>query len=622
MKIKISPFLWHLLLCAVLLGASPAYAYEDADAALGLSENPGTGKPRFPYPISTIVESVTVLNADDISRLNAHTLAEILQTVPGVQLLQMQTPGSRAAFSVSGSHSRHILVLIDGVAQNLLGAEESAELGMIPAQYIERVEIIKGPASTAWGTAIGGVVNVTTKSPDPEKRIGGLASGSYGTKATSDSQAEVSGTLERFGYYLNGGRLHSQGLLPGNNIDFNHAYGKFTYSLPVGGSLTAALDYRDGDRGVRQFEASPGLLESDTESSRYLTGVLRGQFQLSSQLSAELNGNLGRRQARQTSDIAVLTPSTVFNAGNRDDYGSLNGSVAWRDSRASLIAGIAYQHDDVTDNEPVMQFDFLNFHKRLDRYSTYLNGSYAVGPLTILPGIRFENTNHRDNSLAYNLGATLRLSENNLFRLYAGRGHGLPVLNFQNGFEDIWTVQAGLELGEIKYLWLKGSCFYSDTWHIESPNVPADYPASPITTSLSAQKGTGFELEAQTVPLYGVYLKGGYTYTDVRDKQTNARADFIPINSLKLAINYDHADIGLRSTLACNYVTWPGTTGNQVVDDSFIWDLHLSQKLRPQQELSPEVYLSVHNLFNGAQYIDDFQRNAPRWVEAGLRLRF
>ncbi len=125
-------------------------------------------------PISKIAENTTVITAEQIALLNAHTLADVLQTVPGVQLDVLQTPGGFTDFNIQGSFTgySHILVLIDGVQQN----NQVQGMGfpnLIPVQQIERVEIIKGAASGSWGQALGGVVNVVTKSPDSISTIGG-----------------------------------------------------------------------------------------------------------------------------------------------------------------------------------------------------------------------------------------------------------------------------------------------------------------------------------------------------------------------------------------------------------------------------------------------------------------
>jgi vitamin B12 transporter len=53
-----------------------------------------------------------------------------------------------------------------------------------------------------------------------------------------------------------------------------------------------------------------------------------------------------------------------------------------------------------------------------------------------------------------------------------------------------------------------------------------------------------------------------------------------------------------------------------------IWNLHLTQKIYPDKELSPEVFFSGHNLFNGSQYWDNWYINASRWIEGGVRFKF
>ena len=115
------------------------------------------------------------------------------------------------------------------------------------------MEIVKGAASTTWGNALGGVVNVITKSPQAERPFSGMVSGSLGKRTTADSRAELSGTLNRFGYYLTGGNLRSDGLLPNNMVDKNSVYGKLRYELPVRGWLTLTTLYTKDSNGVLAF---------------------------------------------------------------------------------------------------------------------------------------------------------------------------------------------------------------------------------------------------------------------------------------------------------------------------------------------------------------------------------
>ena len=109
-----------LLLAFLLKGFEPAFAEDNSLETLGFidpSRESVVTTSRFPRPISQIAENISIITAADIARLNAHTLAEVLQTVPGIQIEQIQTPGSAAWFSINGALGTHVQVLIDGTSQ-------------------------------------------------------------------------------------------------------------------------------------------------------------------------------------------------------------------------------------------------------------------------------------------------------------------------------------------------------------------------------------------------------------------------------------------------------------------------------------------------------------------------
>ena len=177
-SVKLLPYS-HIFLTLLTLGmTAPAWglAEEAGDDLQPMGFDTGVpiaSTPRSPRPTSKIAENVTVITAREIAFLNAHTLAELLQTVPGIQLDKTgRTPGMFEFVTIQGANSQHLLVVVDGISQNEAG-ENMADLGAIPLQQIERVEIIKGGASAAWGQALGGVVDIITKSPNSDKPFSG-----------------------------------------------------------------------------------------------------------------------------------------------------------------------------------------------------------------------------------------------------------------------------------------------------------------------------------------------------------------------------------------------------------------------------------------------------------------
>ncbi len=564
--------------------------------------------PRLPRPTSRIAENVTVLTSDDIIRINAHTLADVLNTVPGIQVETVRTPGSNTFFSIQGILNTHILVLMDGVPLNN-HFENDPEIGLFPVQQIERIEIVKGAASAAWGEALGGVVNVITKSPDPDRPFAGMASASFGERFTTDLRGEASGTIKRFGYYLSGGNLHSDGLLPGNRVNFNNAYGKFVYDLPDRGTISVGTSFRDAFRGI---EESSLLDYRDTNAITLGHSFLNFTYPLNERLSLEFNARESRNDS--TTTLGAITVPDNFGGIMDESLRGANAKLVWDDDVYSLVGGIEYDHVDtrLTNFSNSVPTDQLSM--AVDRWGAYANGSVSIGSLTILPGIRFDHTGFAGDYLSYTLGATYSLTDKTVLRAYGARGYGLPLISLAHGPQKVWTVQAGVETSEVPYLWLKGTLFYNDIWNLDKRTRTDDRFPEVIKQ--------GFELEAKTVPLYGVSLAGGFTFTDSRDRETNNRLEETPSEQAKLALNYDNSALGLRGALTGNYVWWNSPANREGKYSGIIWDLHLTRKLCPKSDLSPELFFSAHNLFNGSQYIHSLYKNSPRWFEGGVRFRF
>jgi len=119
---------------------------------------------RHPKPISQVAENITVVTAREIEEMNAHTVAEVLNRIPGLFInfnQGIESFGSTSLIHIQGSEQRHVLVVVDGVRWNFL-SEGAAETNSIPVGIIERIEVIKGPASSAWGSSLGGVINIIT----------------------------------------------------------------------------------------------------------------------------------------------------------------------------------------------------------------------------------------------------------------------------------------------------------------------------------------------------------------------------------------------------------------------------------------------------------------------------
>jgi len=615
------------ILHVMLLGFTPLHAGATDVSAdlfpLGISANDSiiVTTSRIPRPISKVAENVTVITAEQIAVLNAHTLADVLQTVPGIQLQYTRTPGNVPVFNLQGKWSGNVQLLLDGVPQSEL-ANNFKDPGSIPAHYIERIEIIKGAASAAWGPALAGVVNVITKSPAPERKFGGSAFASYGERGTSDLQLEATGTLDRFGYYLSGNTLHSRGHLLNNGVNNRNLFGKFTHDLPGNGLLTLGLDYRDTDRDT-VATPDPSLDYRENITNEYFTGYLSLTQSLGEKLSLDL---LYREWHQNMRNVQRNFSSTGYWAVGNNTQSVRGGSarLSWGDSLRSLVGGAEYEHARISlHNDYDSDWDLVldtpdDQFKRMDRYGIFANGSWTIGDLTILPGIRYDRVSVTTDNLSYTLGATYQLTDSTTLRAYYADAYSLPFALMAEEVQTVNTLQAGFESTAIPHLWLKGTFF-----HNLEKNLKIDFSSVRNTVFTVKYKRQGGELELKTTPLYGFSLGGGYTYTGLTNEYTGEEIRNYPKNQAKIALNYSSSDMGLKGILTGNYVWWNGADGWYGHYTPVIWDISLTQKLLPKSDMSPELFFSGHNLFNGTQhYLDTVYNNTRRWIEGGVRFRF
>ena len=596
-----------LLLLCLTIWLAPALAFGEGDEdTLNLfdawQESFSTAG-RAPKPLSQTAENVTVITAREIELLNAHTLADILETIPGIQIQQLSSPGSVAYTLIQSSRFNHVTVLLDGAPINELG-DHFSNISAIPAQIIERIEIVKGAASSAWGQAMGGVVNVITKTAE-QRLLGGSVSASIGERTTANSRAEISGTSGRMGYYLSTGYLGSNGIPPNTQLPVhsNTTYAKLTYALPDQGEVRASFDYSHANRG-NTF--SPSILDNrQDQQATNLFATLALNKPLSQSLTLDL---LARHTThRQTNIDTLISSDTISSTLSRSLISGIDTRLTWRGDNNLLVGGFDYEHVDFfTDgaiNRPV---------RKAERWGIYLNETLTLGPVAVSPGIRFDRTGDGDQTSS-SLGVTWQVTDSLLLRGYTARGYSLSEFNKGSKPEKIWTSQVGFESSVIPYLWLKGTLFRNETWDIvDLRNIDPSVPERRIAL--------GTELELRTVPVFNTSLGAGYTFTDTTHGSDGSQVYASPRNTVQLALRYD--DRTYRGVLYGRHVYWNGVPGFGGSYRGLIWDLHLGAVLLKREHSSLELFFSGHNLFNGAQFQDETQPNNGRWFEGGMRVNF
>lgn len=205
--------------------------------------------------VSEQLSDVSVIERDEIDASGQSTLEDVLARQPGIEHSVNGSFGSSSSLYMRGTNNGHVLVLIDGmrVGSATLG---SVSWGRIPTSQIERIEIVRGPASSLYGSdAIGGVIQVFTRQSDgPMSLHGEVGGGSYGTYSASGG---FSGSQNGWRYALSAATLSTEGFnsKPGvananpdrDSFWNNSLSGRLAYSFAKGHEAGVSFLYSDGE---------------------------------------------------------------------------------------------------------------------------------------------------------------------------------------------------------------------------------------------------------------------------------------------------------------------------------------------------------------------------------------
>ena len=204
---------------------------------------------RLPMPESEVASSITVITGEEIERKQERTLSDVLQDVPGLNVVQTGGPGGTTSVFMRGTNANHVKVFVDGID----ASDPSSSNGTFNFEHfltsdIERVEVLRGPQSGLYGAnAIGGVINIITrKGSGPARVTGALEGGSFGT---FNQNAGVSGEVSRFSYALDIAHFRSEDtpvtpsdlVPPGRNAKGN-SYDNKTFATRIGADIADNLD--------------------------------------------------------------------------------------------------------------------------------------------------------------------------------------------------------------------------------------------------------------------------------------------------------------------------------------------------------------------------------------------
>jgi outer membrane receptor for ferrienterochelin and colicins len=362
-----------------------------------------------------------VIDAETIARSGATSAADLLERVAGVQT-------TRSAFGASvalqGLDPTHTLVIVDG--QRMIGRKDGVlDLSRISADRIERIEIVKGPGSTLYGSdAMAGVIHIITKRPDAPRFTGDVRYGGFRTfdgSGSYETRGDVVGSVSTLG-------LHWQ-----DPYDLDP-----TDAAEDG----VGLDQADVSQKLR-FDLSPGF---DLEASAsYLTRGTRAREEQAAGASfdrinrvEEATAQLSETILAGTNKLAISQYVTVFRDQFFYDQRGSNREDQYEDNRQTLgeldvaWTSVVKTHTVTVGSEGFAEY---NVSPRLsvpsaERYrgAVYAQDEWSIVPkkVELLPGARFDVDSQFGSAPTPRLAAAWFANEDLVVRGNYGLGFRAP----------------------------------------------------------------------------------------------------------------------------------------------------------------------------------------------------
>lgn len=487
---------------------------------------------RWADPEWTVAANATVIDGAELERAGIEFVADALRRVPGLAVVRGGSFGAVTSVFLRGAESDYVQVLVDGVAVNEPGG--AFDFAALSTDNVERIEIIRGPASALYGSdAVGGVIQIFTRR-GAGAPAGDLSfqAGSFGTRRW---QGGLSGGTDALSYSFSAGGTDSDGIL-----EFNNTLRQRTATARVQGFLDADTDAtvtaRYDDRTYHFPTDGTGAV---TDRNAYTFGD-----------ALSLNIDAGRRWT-DALETRISHRVHESDAGSEDaadcpadtlgffGYSSLNDlrrtttdlRAIWRGSRGmALAAGFELEQQAVRAfSQSLSQYGTSPSKSQNDRLNRalYAQLSWVRGGVALNGGVRAEDNERFGTAATWRAGAAWRAAgAGTRLRVSAGTGIKEPTFfeTYAAGFatgnpelkpEKSLSFEAGAdqELGAGLKLSVTGfSQSYEDLiqYTFSTPS-----PGAPNFHNVARARSRGVEAEA-AVEAGRLRATGSYTWLDTR----------------------------------------------------------------------------------------------------------
>ncbi|PJC87248.1 hypothetical protein CSW98_04925 [Vibrio sp. HA2012] len=538
-------------------------------------------------PIEDQGISVDVITSEQISQSNALSIKDILVETAGVNLtINSSSISGRQNISIRGSNSDHVLILVDGMKVSGTDAQighSDFQYNWIPMNAIERIEVIKGPMSSLYGSeALGGVINIITKKYAGE--FSGNIDAEYGVSSDDggdllNAKVNASGNVtDKLSLFLSAERLDLEETEDEDDSTETKIEGKevtngmvrFKYDLDTTQSIDGSISVGSEDRKLINDE-----LYYEIERYSYALGYSK-EFDT---VSLDLDGY-------------VIDSDTYYTTGAYTH--SLTNSAARAEVGISsfdnhyLVTGAEYkleEYDKVYDTSSVN-----DFNDDIYTASIFAQDEYELTDDLILTlGARYDYHERFKGEFSPKVNILYKIDEHHRVRAGYGEGFKAPTVTQNSssysstshftfyGNDDLEaetskSFEVGYEYNSTSTV-VKAAVFYSEVDDLITSEKISTTEYQYVNVDGAKIVGFEFELSQDITENHNLSLT--YHHLDTEDEESGEDLSYRPDNTLTARLT-SNLPYGIEATFAANY-TGEQYSSDETYDDYTIYSAQLSK---------------------------------------------
>ena len=518
-------------------------------------------------PLIRIASSITVINEQQIINTNKTSVLEILRDVEGVSIAQQGGPGRLSSAYIRGANPDQTLVLIDGVEVNDPGsANNSYDFSSLQTENIQRIEVLRGPQSTLYGSdAMAGVINILTKKGTGEPKFSLSAEG--GSNNYYKGAASANGEFKGFNYSLSFSRLKSDGF-----SSISKKYNNTEKDGYSNNSILSKIGYDFNEKVGMDFIYKYSFSEAELDQSGKTGDDPNYNYDLEQQL---LKGNINLNLFEGKVDQRIGASFTKIISNAIDEFDTMNPSTSSTNYTLGNRVKFDFQNDFRLLENNVITLGFEteeekaeNTYRSMSEFGPYdsalptskvrTSGIYLQdqinfgNALFVTAGGRYDSHEKFGSEITYRIaGAYLFSKTGTKIKATYGTGFKAPALfdlfdpTFGNPELEA-EKSRGYDFGFEQFL-MNDALHFGAAYFVMDIDNLIGFDENFKAVNINEVRTNGVELFVSLPNFLGITFNGNYTYTNSKDNSTGSADNGLvllrrPKHKASLNLNYNFND--------------------------------------------------------------------------------